>query len=154
MDYALFYDVVDTQVQVHGYTDSNWASFDRRSTSGYMFSFGSAAITWSNKKQPIIALSSTEAEYRGATVTACEVAWLEMLLQDLEIQIQDPVVIYCDNLISIQLVRNPVFHACAKHIEVHNHSFRERFLDKDIDLAYVGIEDQVADLFTKALCAE
>ncbi|MCO5600281.1 hypothetical protein L7F22_054391 [Adiantum nelumboides] len=38
----------------------------------YMFSFGSAAVTWSSKKQPIVALSSIEAEYRGATVAACE----------------------------------------------------------------------------------
>ena len=50
-----------------------------------MFSLGSAAITWSNKKQPIIALSSTKAEYRGVAVAACEVAWLQMLLGDLGI---------------------------------------------------------------------
>ncbi|MCO5578478.1 hypothetical protein L7F22_032320 [Adiantum nelumboides] len=71
-----------TQVQVHGYTDFDWAGSvsDRRSTSGYMFSFGSVAVTWSSKKQPTVALSSTKAEYRGAAVAACEVAWLKMLL--------------------------------------------------------------------------
>ncbi|MCO5568106.1 hypothetical protein L7F22_021802 [Adiantum nelumboides] len=92
-----------TLVQVHGYIDSDWASTisDRRSTSGYMFSFESVAVTWSTKKQHTVALSSTEAEYRGATVAACEVAWLGMLLRDLEIWVQDPVVIYCDNLNSI-----------------------------------------------------
>ena len=68
-----------------------------------MFSLGSAAITWSSKKQLTISLSSTEVEYRGAIVAACEVAWLEMLLADLGIQVQVPVVIYCDNLSSIQL---------------------------------------------------
>ncbi|MCO5596906.1 hypothetical protein L7F22_050977 [Adiantum nelumboides] len=73
-------------VQVHGYIDFDWAgsSSDRRSTGGYMFSFGSAAITWSNKNQPTVSLLSTEAEYRGETA-AFEVVWLEMLLQDLEI---------------------------------------------------------------------
>ncbi|MCO5571242.1 hypothetical protein L7F22_024978 [Adiantum nelumboides] len=88
LDYALFYDT-GTQVQVHGYTDSDWAgsSSDRRSTSGYMFSFGSAAVTWSSKKQPTVALSSIETEFRGATVAVCEVAWLEMLFRDLEIQV-------------------------------------------------------------------
>ncbi|MCO5593976.1 hypothetical protein L7F22_047995 [Adiantum nelumboides] len=69
----------------------------------FMFSLGSAAITWSSKKQPTVALSSTEAEYRGAAVAACEVAWLELLLGDLGIQVQRPVVIHCDNLSSIQL---------------------------------------------------
>ncbi|MCO5548328.1 hypothetical protein L7F22_001785 [Adiantum nelumboides] len=87
LDYVFFYDA-DTQVQVHGYTDFDWVGrvFDRRSTNGYMFSFGIVfCCTWSSKNQPTVALSNTEVEYRGATVVACEVAWLEMLLQDLEI---------------------------------------------------------------------
>ena len=66
-----------------------------------MFSLGSVAITWSSKKQPIVALSSTEAEYRGDAVAACEVAWLQIVLANLGIQVQVPVVIYCDNLSSI-----------------------------------------------------
>ncbi|MCO5550951.1 hypothetical protein L7F22_004446 [Adiantum nelumboides] len=124
-------------------TDSDWvgSSSDCRSTNGYMFSFGSAVVTWSSKKHPTVALSSTEAEYRGATIAAYEVAWLEMLLQDLEIQVQDLVVIYCDNFNSIQLALNPVFHAHTKHIEVHYHFIKERVLDGDIELAYVGTED-------------
>ncbi|MCO5575200.1 hypothetical protein L7F22_028997 [Adiantum nelumboides] len=143
-------------VQVHGYTDFDWAgsSSDRQSTSGYMFSFGSVAVTWSSKKQPTVALLSTKAEYKGATVAACEVAWLEMLLRDLEIQVQDPIVIYCDNLSIIQLAQSPMFHARMKHIEVQYHFIRDRALDGDIDLAYVGTEDQAVDLFTKALGAE
>ncbi|MCO5585686.1 hypothetical protein L7F22_039622 [Adiantum nelumboides] len=94
LDYAIFYDA-GTQVQVYGYTDSDWASSssDYQSTNGYMFSFGSDAVTWSSKKQSTVALLSTQVEYRGATIAACEVAWLEMLLQDLEIQVQDPIVI-------------------------------------------------------------
>ncbi|XP_057833780.2 secreted RxLR effector protein 161-like [Cryptomeria japonica] len=50
-----------------GFTDSNWASFvdDKKSTSGYVFSLGSSAITWTSKKQHAMALSSTKAEYRG-----------------------------------------------------------------------------------------
>ena len=55
------------------------------------------------KKQPTVALSSIEAEYRGTTVAACEVAWLQMLLHELDIQVQRPVVIYCDNLNNIHL---------------------------------------------------
>ena len=84
---------------------------DRRSTSGFMFSFGSAAVTWSSKKQPTVALSSIEAEYQGAAVAACEVAWLCKLLADLGLHVERKIVIYCDNLSSIQLARNPIFHA-------------------------------------------
>ena len=74
-----------TTAQLVGYTNSDWAdnATDRRSTSGYTFSLGSAAIAWSSKKQLIVALSSTEAEYRGAVVAMCEAIWLKRLLKDL-----------------------------------------------------------------------
>ena len=64
---------------------------------------------------------STEAEYRDTAVAACEVAWLRTLLGDLRVQVDEQVVIHCDNLSSIQLARNPMFHAQTKHIEVHYH---------------------------------
>ncbi|MCO5564727.1 hypothetical protein L7F22_018395 [Adiantum nelumboides] len=155
LDYALFYDA-NTELQLSGFKDADGAgsACDRRSTNGFMFSLGSAAITWSSKKQPTVALSSTEAEYKGAAVAACEVAWLELLVGDLGIQVQRPVVIHCDNLNSIQLARNSVFHARTKHIEVHYHFIRERVLDGSIDLTFVRIDEQVADIFTKALGAE
>jgi hypothetical protein len=63
-----------------------------------MFSFGSGAVSWSSKKQPIVALSSTEAEYRGAAIAACEIVWLQKLLSDLGQSVDAPVVIYCDNM--------------------------------------------------------
>ncbi len=61
------------------------------------------------------------------------------------------VVIYCDNISSILLVNNPVYHARTKHIEVHYHFIREKVLTKEIDLIHVSIENQVVDIFTKAL---
>ena len=75
LDYALFYEA-GTELQLFGYTDADWAGSitDKRSTNGFMFSLGSATITWSSKKQPIVALLSTKAEYRGTIVAACEVA--------------------------------------------------------------------------------
>ena len=68
-----------------------------------------------------MALSSTEGKYRGATVVACKLAWLHKLLGDFGLQVHRKVVIYCDNLSSIQLAHNPVFYARTKHIEVHCH---------------------------------
>ncbi len=61
------------------------------------------------------------------------------------------VVIYCGNINNILLANNPVYHARTKHIEVHYHFIREKILAKEIDLIHVSTEDQVADIFTKAL---
>jgi len=63
------------------------------------------------KKKPTVALSSIEAEYRGATMAAYEVAWLRKLLGDMGLHVDKKVIIYCDNLSSIQLARDPMFHA-------------------------------------------
>ena len=48
-------------------------------------------------------------------------------------EVSDPTTIYYDNLNNIQLVRNPVFHARTKHIEVHSHFVRERVLSSEVE---------------------
>jgi hypothetical protein len=74
---GIFYEA-KSQLQVHGYIDVDWVDnvSDRRSTSGFMFSFGSGVVSWSSKKQPTVVLLSIEAKYRGAAIVACEVVWL------------------------------------------------------------------------------
>jgi hypothetical protein len=62
-----------------------------------------------------------------------------------------PIVIYCDNISSILLANNLVYHARTKHIEVHYHFIKKKNLAKEIDLIHVSIKDQVATIFTKAL---
>jgi len=118
-----------------------------------MFSFGSGAISWSNKKQPTIALLNTEAEYKDATI-ACEVVRSQKLLLDLGKLVDALVVIYCDNISSILLATNLVYHARTKHIEVHYHFIRENVLTKEIDLIHVNTKNQVANIFTKALSTD
>jgi hypothetical protein len=149
---GIFYET-KSQLQVHGYTEANWAGnvSNRRSTNGFLFYFGSDVISWSSKKQPTVALSNTEAEYRGATIVACEVVWLQKLLTDLGLLVNAPVVIYCDNISSILLANNSVYHVRTKHIEVHYHFIREKVLTKEIDLILVSTKDQVANIFTKVL---
>ena len=104
---------IDVAEQLVGYTNADWVgnASNRRSTSGFTFSLGSAAITWNSKKHPIVALSSTEAEYRRADVVTCEAIWLKWLLKELQVEVSDSMMIYCDNLSNIQLAKNPVFHA-------------------------------------------
>ena len=118
---------------------ADWAdnAADHRSTSGYAFSLRSVAIAWSSKKQLTVALSSTKVEYRGADVATCEAIWLKRLLKDLHEEVSNPTTIYSDNLSNIQLVKNPVFHARTKHIEVHYDFVCERVLSGEVELQYV-----------------
>ena len=87
------------------------------------------------KKQPIVALSSIEAEYRGAAITTCEAIWIKRLLRNLRVEVANPKTIFCDNLNNIQLAKNLVFHARTKHIEVHYHFESDRVLSSESIIA-------------------
>jgi hypothetical protein len=149
---GIFYET-KSQLQIHGYTDVDWAGnvSNKRSTNGFMFFFRSSAVSWSSKKQPTVALSSTEVEYRGVAIAGCEIVWLQKLFLDLGQSMDAAIAIYCDNISIILLANNLVYHARTKHIEVHYHFIREKVLAKEINFIYVSTKDQVADIFTKAL---
>jgi hypothetical protein len=50
------------------------------------------------------------------------------------------VVIYCDNINSLLLANNLVYHVKTKHIEVHYH-FVKKNLVREINLIHVSIKD-------------
>ena len=98
-----------------------------------------------------MALSSTEVEYRGADLAMCEAIWLKRLLQGLHVQVIDPIPIYCNNMRSIQVAKNHVFHARTKHIEVRYHFVWECVLNGKVELWFIRTDQQAAGIFTKAL---
>ncbi len=61
------------------------------------------------------------------------------------------VVIYCDNISSILFANNLVYHVRTKHIEMHYHFIKEKILIREINLIHINTEDQVTNIFTKAL---
>ena len=51
----------------------------------------------------------------------------------------------------MEVVRNLVFHARTKHIEMHYHFIREKVLHEENKMKQIKTDDQVEDLFTKSL---
>ena len=96
-------------------------AIDRKSTSGYCFSMGSAMISWSNRKQGAIAQSTAKAEYIAVSDAYKEVVWLRKLLSNLFDGKLDSTIIHCDNQSCIMLSENLVFHDRWKHIEMKYH---------------------------------
>ncbi|XP_028098424.1 uncharacterized protein LOC114298117 [Camellia sinensis] len=137
---------------LHAFSDSDWAgnSLDRRSTTGFCVFLGPNLVSWSTKKQPTVARSSTEAEYRALAHTAAELSWLGMLLSNLHYFSSSPT-LWCDNISAISLSSNLVFHARTKHIEVDYHYVRERVAAKQLTICHIPTSDQVADIFTNPL---
>ncbi|KAJ8650452.1 hypothetical protein MRB53_003475 [Persea americana] len=104
------------------FTDSDYAGNmdDRKSTSGYMFLMSSSAVSWCSKKQPIVTLSTTEAEFVAAAVCACQGVWMKRILKELGHSDGGCTTVMCDNSSTIKLSKNPVMHGRSKHIEVRS----------------------------------
>ena len=113
---------------------------------------GQGAVTWSSKKQHIIVLSSTEAEYIVQTHTVKEALWIRTFIGEFRRGFSsDPIPINCDNQGAIALAKDNKFHARTKHIDIRYHFIREAVEDHKIELKYIPTDDNVADTFTKAL---
>jgi hypothetical protein len=117
---------------------------DRKNTSGYAFHLGTNLISWASKKQPIVSISSAEAEYVAATTTSCHAVWLRRLLKYLAHVEKEPTSIFCDNSSTIALSKNHVFHRKRKHIDTRYHFIHELVNNGDISLQFCGSRDQVS----------
>jgi hypothetical protein len=136
-----------------GYSDADMAGDpdDRKSTSGSIFFFGECPVSWQSQKQKSVSTSSCQAEYQAASIAACQGIWLGRLLGDL---LGTPPLVanlLVDNMSAIQLCKKPVFHDKSKHIEVWYHHIRGCIEDGTVTVEFVGSDDQLADIFTKAL---
>ncbi|XP_074327097.1 secreted RxLR effector protein 161-like [Apium graveolens] len=155
LDFGIFYGK-SLNTNLLGYTDSDYARDmdDRKSTSGYVFLLNGAAICWSSRKQDIVTLSSTEAEYVAATSAACHCIWLKGLLQELGAVGAVCIDILCDNSSAIKLSKNPVMHRRTKHIDVRFHYLRNLSGEGAMQLVFCGTNDQIADIMTKPIKLE
>jgi hypothetical protein len=91
---------------------------DRKSTSGYCFSLGSAMISCSSQKQGSIAQSIVEDEYIEASDASKEAVWLRKLVSGLFGDKLKMTVVHCNNQSCIKLTENLVFHNRSKHIDM------------------------------------
>ena len=111
---------------------------------------GNSLISWSSKKQPVIALSSTEAKYVAVTSATQEALWLKSLLDEIGYP-QGCVTIYEDNEACINLSKNPQEFKRTRHIQVKYHFIRSHVKSNSVKLVYVSTKDQLADFLTKGV---
>ena len=150
VDLALKYEKSSDET-LTGFSDADWAGDpdNRHSTSGNLFLMARGAISWCSKKQCVVALSTSEAEYVALCFATQEAVWLKRLLSDVGVNSRKPITIFEDNQGTIAIARNPVSHARTKHIDIKYHFVREAVQDGTIDLIYCPTEDMIADLMTK-----
>lgn len=102
----------------------------------------SALISWSSCKQPIIARSSTKAEYKVVANATCELLWISSLLCDLCVPLHSDPLLWCDNHGATYLKANPILHAHTKHVTVYCHFVRDRVASKSLVVLFLSSKDQ------------
>nr|GEV14388.1 ribonuclease H-like domain, reverse transcriptase, RNA-dependent DNA polymerase [Tanacetum cinerariifolium] len=113
--------------KIHGYSDSSYGvnTQEGKGTNGIIFYYATAATT--------------------------QALWLKRLLSKLTHSQEEKVTIQVDNKSAISLMKNPVFHRRRKHIDTKYHFIRECVEREDIQVEFVNVEYQKADILTKAL---
>ena len=137
-----------------GYTDSDWGSdIDFQSVSGHVFSLNppSALIAWRSGKQSLVAGSSCEAEYIALYHACSEAVYLRQLLAEFLKAPLQTVMIFGDNIGSIQLAKHPAYKRKSRHISLKYHFVRRYVANKSIALAYIPSRDNMADMATKPI---
>jgi Reverse transcriptase (RNA-dependent DNA polymerase) len=134
------------------YCNMDWTSQPHRhSISRYSFHYGLGTISWSFKKQNVITLSSTEAEYIVETHATKEGIWLKTFVKEVVGEGQGPLTIMGDNQGAIALAKDNKFHLHTKHINLHYYFIREAVQEKKVKMVYILTADNIANIFMKAL---
>ena len=82
----------------------------KSSTVEYIFMFDVTPISWCSKTEPVVALSSCEAEYIAASLCVCQVVWLMKLLEELGSSEGETVTLLVDNVSMVNLAKNRISH--------------------------------------------
>jgi hypothetical protein len=140
---------------VVGYSDSSYGNATKhRSTSAYVFMLANGPVSWCSRKQPITAMSTTEAEYIAAAEAAKQAIWIRHFLAAISKHPKQPTQLGIDNQGTLSLAANPVNHLRSKHIRIRYHAIRDFIEHGDIKPIYIPTSEMVADGLTKAVKAE
>lgn len=151
-DKGITYKVGGDISTLNAYCDSDYANdvSTRRSTTGFVIMLCNGPISWCSKRQPIVSLSSTEAEFIAAADCCKELLYLKSFICEL-ITCKIKIVLNIDNQSSIKLIKTGSFNKRSKHIDVRYHFIHENYVKGNFSVEYCPTDQQVADILTKPL---
>ena len=140
-----------------GATDASYAMdpISRKSHGGYINFINHGAVSWKSGLQPIVTLSSCEAEYVALCAAVCEVKYIRSLMRDLGYAQKDATIVWEDNKAAILIAENECSSAGrSKHIDVKFKFVAQAIADGVVRVRYISTNLNFADLFTKPLVRE
>eukprot|EP00804_Cyclotella_cryptica_P030736 CCRYP_009176-RA/>CCRYP_009176-RA protein AED:0.05 eAED:-0.06 QI:0/-1/0/1/-1/1/1/0/645 len=140
-------------LQLHAYTDSDWATCTktRRSFSGIIVQLAGGTIAYKTKMQPTVALSSTEAEFMAACDTGKMILFIRSILWDLGIPQQAATILYEDNDACTAMANAQKPTTRTRHMDIRYFALAE-WVEHDIMiLERIHTSINLADHMTKVL---
>jgi len=152
-DYNLTFSPTTSCESFQAYSDADHAGNvdNGKSTSGYLIKIGSGAVSWSSKLQPVVALSTMEAEYIAAVHAGKEVIWFRQFLTELGVTLNSPSTLRIDNQSAIAVSKNPEHHGRMKHLDLRFFWLRDEVEKGAITPTFIPTTEMAADLLTKPL---
>ncbi|CEM34166.1 unnamed protein product [Vitrella brassicaformis CCMP3155] len=143
----------DKSVKILAYADSSHADLENgRSTGGYVIYLCGNPVIWRCKNQPIVAASTTEAEYIEASECAREIVHIQQLLQAFGTK-SERTTILVDNRGAQSVSYNAEMSDRTKAIRVRYHLVREKVEAGEVEVGWIPSAENVADVLTKNLPA-
>jgi len=120
------------EYELFGYFDLDWSKdkSDRKSIVAYVFIYGNETISWCSNKEDVVVLYSCEVEYIASSLASCQVQWLSMLMQEMNLN-KD-----VSNKSSINLTKRPIAHGRIKDREIRFHFLRDQANKEKLDLQH------------------
>ena len=137
--------------QVYSDADHAGEKPGMRSTGGYLVKIGSVAVDWSSKLQPMVALSTTEAEYIAACEAGKEIIWLRHLFDELGYPLPSSSTLFIDNMSAVSVAKNPEHYGWMKHLDLRYHWLKDVVESGIISPVHLAGSAMPADILTKAL---
>lgn len=139
--------------EIVGFCDADYAgNLDtRQTTTGYVFLFQNAAISWQSKLQKRITISTTESEYIAMVAATKESIWLKQMEHEIFPSAPKSLVLHCDNKSEKDFATNNNYSDATKHIDVKTKFLHQMVQLGEIKLEFVPTNEMLADALTKAL---
>ena len=135
------------------YADADWSGdrTDRKSITGWVAKVNGDPISWSSKKQSVVALSTCEAELYAEAAAIQEVQWIRGMLAELGLASAKASVVHGDNQSTLAVSKNGIKGERTKHVDVKYHFVTDCIDEGAVQLKWIPTREQQADIFTKAL---
>jgi transposase InsO family protein len=140
--------------EVKIFSDASWGSDpdNAKSFHGYILQVNGNTVSWSSRRQASVAKSTCEAEYMACSYAAAHLVWTRQALKEVFGSfLRFKFILATDNQAAIILAKDQRINARSKHIAIHYHFVRERYLNGEFEIEHVSSALNVADVCTKGL---